>query len=137
MEAITPSLPSGLFPFLKLLFRKPVNLPAQAPENQDILCSQLYSGEKTPKIGHPVIRVFGLDIVDAHEKFLQLIVHAVQLMAAGQAGNEFEFYFSGGVEDFIAEDHHGLGQVQGGALCGGDIHQLMAKADFIVGEPPG
>ena len=38
-------------------------------------------------------------------------------------------------EQFVGQDHHRLGQVQGGAVPGGDSHQGMAQGEFLVGEP--
>ena len=93
------------------------------------------AGEEAADVEHPVLRVLMADEVDLDQGRLEHGVHGFQLPGVGQAGDEVGFQAHRG-EELIGHDHDGLGQVQGGAVAGGDGDQGVAEGQFVVGQTP-
>jgi hypothetical protein len=101
-----------LLPMLFYLSRIPVHLAAYSSNDADVPRSQGDPGEEAPNVEHPVFGVLRVDETDSRQDGLEVFVHAFHFEFVRQARKGLFRRETAGEKKIIAEDHHGLGQIQ-------------------------
>jgi hypothetical protein len=113
----------------------PVNLTADAADYLDVPSPEIHLREKAPDIQHPVIRVFRMDKIDLGECLFEMVIHSVQFVPICQPWHAAINRLTTGQNEFVTDDHNGLGQIQRGKTGCGYGYQNVAGAEFGVGQP--